>query len=433
MNSQQEILFLQLSCQLAVEQAHLDLAIARKIIAKNRRKEVCRRARAKRFWVRSWYLHRPIRGQFRLLMDDLRVDDEEAFRNFTRMTPETFFGILRRIERRIVKQDTFWREAISPAHRLAVALRYFATGDTYTSMHFSWYMGDNTIGGIVRQVAEAIIDEYADEQLDCPTTTEGWLAVAEKFAVKWNFYNCLGALDGKHVAIKQPPKSGTLYHNYKKFFSIVLMALVDADYRFLWIDVGTPGSNSDAQIWNDCELQDLIKEDKLQVPADAPLPGFDEPIPYAIVGDDAFALRKYLIKPYGRTRRVLTHAERVFNYRSSRARRVVENAFGILANRFQCLHTTMRQDTKTVIAIVSACCILHNILRSLGIPKGMVDEEDADHQVTPGAWREGPALTDGEQVTRGNIGTREAKTVREKLTEYYVSPAGQVPWQDRMI
>ena len=395
---------------------------------------IARTRTRRRFWVRGWYLHRPVRGQFRLLMDDLRLDDEESFKSFTRMTPETFFSILERIEGRIRKQDTWWREAIEPAHRLAVTLRYYATGNSYQSMHFSWFMGDNTIGNIVRQVSEAIIAEYAEEKLNCPVTREGWMAIADKFSSRWNFHHCLGALDGKHVSIKQPPNSGSLYHNYKKFFSIVLMALVDADYRFMWIDVGTPGSHSDAQIWNDCELQELIKEDQLEVPEEEPLPGGDVPVPYAIVGDDAFALRSYLIKPYGRTRRVLTHAERIFNYRASRARRVVENAFGILANRWGCMLTTMKQHPKTVIAIVSACCILHNILRSQGLQRGLADEEDADHQVIPGSWRKGPAanMVDG-HGERGNSGTQDAKEVREKLTEYYASPAGQVPWQDRMI
>ena len=142
------------------------------------------------------------------------------------------------------------------------------------------------------------------------------------------------------------------------------------------------------------------------------------------------------MKPYGRMRRNLTKSERIFNYRTSRARHIVENAFGILVNRWGCMGTTMRQQPKTVEAIVIACCCLHNLLRTKGMPRGLADFEDASHQVIQGTWRnEGPILVDGEgERGRGCIpGTDKAKDVRQHLTEYYSSPEGEVPWQDNMI
>ena len=86
-----------------------------------------------------------------------------------------------------------------------------------------------------------------------------------------------------------------------------------------------------------------------------PLPNDTQVVPYFIVGDDTFSLRTYLMKPY--SSRYLTREERIFNYRLSRARRVVENAFGILANRFQILLTTMQHDPETVRSIVDS--LLH--------------------------------------------------------------------------
>ena len=76
--------------------------------------------------------------------------------------------------------------------------------------------------------------------MTCPATAAEWKRIAQGYSDKWNFHNCLGALDGKHVAIEKPKHSGSLYYNYKGFNSLVLMALVDANYNFLYVDIGEP-------------------------------------------------------------------------------------------------------------------------------------------------------------------------------------------------
>ena len=113
------------------------------------------------------------------------------------------------------------------------------------------------------------------------------------------------------------------------------MALVDAQYRFLWTQIGDDGSSSDGQIWNHCDFCQALQDGVLGVPDADPLSGDDVTTPYYIIGNDAFAMRTWLMKPF--PRRGLDNGQQVFNYRLSRARRVVENAFGILANRFRCL------------------------------------------------------------------------------------------------
>ena len=110
-----------------------------------------------------------------------------------------------------------------------------------------------------------------------------------------------------------------------------------------------------------CYLCSGIVDDTLDVPDAEPLPGDDRDMPYFLIGDDAFSLRTWLMKPF--SARGLPDEERIFNYRLSRARRVVENVFGIMANRFGCLLTTMSQNPETVTSIVLACCMLHNIMR----------------------------------------------------------------------
>ena len=122
---------------------------------------------------------------------------------------------------------------------------------------------------------------------------------------------------------------------------MILMALVDANYRFLWLDCGGLGSISDTQLSNESELKDCLEDGSIGFPAPYPLPSDDQPTPYFLLGDDAFGSRTYMMKPYGQ--RGLTRGQRIYNYRIYRGHRVVENAFGILAQRSQVLLGTMEQ------------------------------------------------------------------------------------------
>jgi hypothetical protein len=259
------------------------------------------------------------------------------------------------------------------------------------------------------------------------------LEVTHQFLHLWNFPHSIGALDGKHFAIKKPAKSGSLYHNYKGFFSIILLGLVDAEYRFLWVDVGTHGSTSDASIFNAGPLKEALESATLGLPDPDPLPGDDKPMPYFVVGDDAFALKTWMMKPHAT--RHLTKEQRIFNYRLSRARRIVENSFGILANRFQCLLGTMQLPPETATSVVMACVTLHNLMRMRypGLQNQAMDVELEDHNIVPGAWRQDRVLPDVKQGHGPTNASNEAKNQRMYLTEYVNSDAGSVPWQDAMI
>ncbi len=190
-----------------------------------------------------------------------------------------FFELVKRLTPRIQKQDTWYRKALQPGLKVAVTLRHLATGDSYHSLMYN-FRAHNTISSIVRSVCQAIIDEYVGEVIAAPTTEAEWLQIAELFSSRWNFHNCLGAMDGKHISIKCPRGGGSLYFNYKKFHSIVLIALVDADYKFIWIDVGANGSASDAQIFQSSELRECIETGQIGLPAAGPLPNDDRPMPF---------------------------------------------------------------------------------------------------------------------------------------------------------
>ncbi|KAG0710409.1 putative nuclease HARBI1 [Chionoecetes opilio] len=209
----------------------------------------------------------------------------------------------------------------------------------------------------------AIVDEYREELLKPPQNDEDWRQITDNWMRRWNFPHVIGAIDGKHVACKAPANTGSDYYNYKGFFSIILLAVVTSDYKFMWIDVSGKGSTSDAHLYNASVLREALeKNDIVGFPQPDPIPGDTEDVPYFLVGDNAFALRTYMMKPY--SNKEMTRKQRIFNYRLSRARRVVENAFGILANRFQVLLSTMLHEADTVRLLVKTCVILHNLMRS---------------------------------------------------------------------
>ena len=309
--------------------------------------QVLRRRRRRAVWVRGWLQRRPILGQYATLIEELRLEDANAYLNYMRVPPQLFDEICRRISHRIRPNERFVRTPLEDGLKLAATLRHLASGDTYTSMQYNFRVHRTTLGYWIPRVCQAIVDEFAEEYLKCPDTPEAWLAVEEEFRTRWNVPHAIGALDGKHVAIRCPRRGGSIYYNYKGFHSIILFALVDADYKFLWVDVGTNGACSDSQIMNDTVLKRKIEDGSIGRPGAAPIIPDGRKVEYFFLGDDAFALKSWLMKPY--SLRQMTRDQRVYNYRISRGRRIVENAFGLLAQRFLVLLRTIPQGKDVVV------------------------------------------------------------------------------------
>ena len=114
-------------------------------------------------------------------MVELRREDPTAFKNFMRMPPEMYDEILTRIEHRLTKQHTSYRGPLDPGLKLAVSLMHLASDAKYTELQYGWRIPLNTISIVVREVCQAICDEYMDEVMSPPTTPEEWQAIAEAF------------------------------------------------------------------------------------------------------------------------------------------------------------------------------------------------------------------------------------------------------------
>lgn len=250
---------------------------------------------------------------------------------------------------------------------------------------------------------------------------EKWKSVAVGFERKWQFPYCIGAIDGKHVVIKKPAKSGSSYFNYKHTFSIVLLAIVDSNYKFITIDVGSQGRFSDGNVFSTSVLAKRMLKHTLHLPAPTVLPPLVDPIPYVFVGDEAFPLSENMMRPYPKRSVTDNYENKVFNYRLSRARQTVECAFGILASRFRVFRTPFEIKVESVIDAVKAACVLHNYLRHYSVPQSEDDgkEDMPQDQLRP-------------LQSTNTRSAQKAFAIRQNFTNYFNS-VGAVPWQRESV
>ena len=349
------------------------------------------------------------------------------------MTPDLFEEMIVKLTPRLQKKTTDMRHPLSVGLKVAVTLRFLASGCSYADLSYSFRVSKSAISRFVPVVCQAIIDVYMPEVLKCPTTPEEWKVVADGFSRKWNYHNCCGAIDGKHIAIQKPGNAGSQYYNYKKFHSIILMGVSDANYKFIYVDIGAEGGAGDAGTWYHSTFHAALERNRAGFPPAAPLPDDDRPIPFHLVADDAFALKPWLMKPY--SQRGQEDHQKIFSYRLSRARRVVENTFGLLVAVFRIFSTTILMRPPIVRKITLCGVVLHNLLlerKPLPPNHMLLDHEDANHNEVAGAWREYRAALHGldiANVPRNPLA--RAKLQRDYLAHYYTSPIGAVPWQER--
>ena len=388
--------------------------------------------RSKRIWSRQWLLRRSQHGDFDHLLRELHREDPKGFKNFLRISPDLFLEMVERLAPRLTKTTTRLRFPLAVGFKLAVTLRHLATGSSYITLSYTFRVSKSAICRFVPEVCQAIIDVYKDEVMKCPRSPEEWKKVAEDFSKRWQYHNCCGALDGTHIPIQKPSHGGSLYYNYKKFHSIVLMAVADANYKFIYVDVGAEGSAGDGGTWYRTTLHEAIEDHRAGFPDASPLPNATTPIPFHLVGDDAFAMKTWLMKPYSHHSQV--PQERIFNYRLSRARRVVENAFGLMQTKLRVFANTMLQKPNNVRTLTMCGCVLHNLLLDrFPFANNAVDYEDDHHNLIPGLWREEPNTMARLQHTRARNTTQQIKAMRDHLAQYYSSGPGAVPWQERMV
>lgn len=344
-------------------------------------------------------------GEFHHLYKKLRIHPGRFFQ-YLRMQKETFDYMHDLVSPKLQKNwCNLHRNPILQEERLVLTLRYLATGASFRHLSFSFRMGVSTVSNIVKETVEALWEVLQPIHMPVPTVKH-FENIARDFEVMWNYPNCIGCIDGKHVRIKAPPDSGTMFYNYKHYFSVVLQGVADSHHRFISIDVGGFGKQSDGGTFRTSDIYEMIKNNTLQLPTAKCLPNSNILTPMVFLGDDAYPLMRNVMKPYNEAN--ILPDEDMYNKRHSRARKSVECAFGILYAKWRIFSKSIETTAKTADKIVKCCCVLQNTI---------IDREGVEHhlnQVEPLSKK----MTINPGGARGRQPT-QAKQIRDLLKMYF--------------
>ncbi|XP_017025421.1 putative nuclease HARBI1 isoform X1 [Drosophila kikkawai] len=365
---------------------------------------------------------------FKCPLRELLLGDEETFRAFHSMSTLSFRKLLRILRARLERQDSQITGSVPAEVRMHMTFRFLATGESFATLAGIFQLPKKRIKDIVAETLSSIVKRLKRTFLEIPRTEEQWLSIARDFQEMWNFPHCLGAVDGHHIAFRSKTITDASYSNYRQFKSIIMLALVDAQHRFLYVDASCKGGAEDA--FTDSPLFDAMESNWLNIPPESNLPGLEEELPHVILADQGFHLQPWLMKPY-ETSEAQTMVKKVFNYRLNRAHRVVGNALGIMSNRFRAIQTELElEEVSQITNLVKATSILHNFLISEEREEYLhgLETEDIDFMaLIPGDWRANNFLMGLAPLSdRLDDCENVARSVRDGFTTYF-SSTGAVP------
>ena len=283
-------------------------------------------------------------------------DHHDWIENF-RVTQAMFKYLCDQLRPLISKQDTRMRPSITTERRVAITLWVLATTGEYRSVAHLFGVARCTVCKIVNETCEAIVQKLLPLYVRFPTG-DSLKEVIKGFKDKYDVPQCAGSIDGSHVPVTPPAINHTDYYNRKGWYSMVVQAVVDHNHLFRDLCIGWPGSVHDSRVLANSAVFKKLSNGTLLHGEVEQIMGCN--ISPFLIGDSAYPLLPFLINPYPFSLS-LSSRQKKFSYRISKARVVVEIAFGRLKARWHRLVKKIDMHIDNVPNVIAACCVLHNV------------------------------------------------------------------------
>ncbi|XP_077319420.1 uncharacterized protein LOC143941255 [Lithobates pipiens] len=278
------------------------------------------------------------------------------------MSEETFSYLCANLHPAMEKQNTTFRACLPVRKRVAIALWKLATNSEYRSIGHLFGVSKSSVCRCVQDFCKAVCTLLAPEIFHFPER-EKFKDMADYFENRWGLPQCVCAIDGSHIPIIAPQEYHTDYFNRKGWHSIILQGVVDGKGLFWNVNVGKPRSLHDARVLRLSTFWNWVGQGGLYPVCTKNICGVN--VGYYVPGDSAYPLQNWILKPFP-DNGLLTPEKQTYNKKTSRAWVVVENAFGRLKGRWQCLLKRSDCDIKLAKSMVLTFCALHNLCESHG-------------------------------------------------------------------
>ena len=355
----------------------------------------------RRYWIRP--------GRTRAWWDNFitNVVVPEDWKENFRMSRVTFLSLCEELKPLIERQSTRMRMPIEVDRQVALTLYYLADEGRMRKTANSFGISRPSVSITVRRVCRAICEHLGPQLIRLPTTEEEVNEKTRAFFDCFRFPQCLGAVDGMHIDVKQPAANAIDFINRKSRFSINVQACCNCNGQFMDVVVKWPGSVHDARIFNTSSLNSKLKNGHVPK-CPKRIIEEEDPIGIFILGDPAYPLLPHLMKEFANGGS--TVQEQYFGYRLCKARNVIERAFGRLKARFASLRREMDINLEDLPFVIYACFILHNYCE-------IHKETICDEQVHIAMDYEQQSQPRHQGTIQSN--EVEGKRVRQVLTKYF--------------